>query len=142
MAVRQEHTGFPFTRTVQAPQSPASQPTLVPVRRNSSRRTVDRRVRGSESTGVILPFKPIDNLVRVSTFRAPWSRTRQGRGAQAFLRLPSDRPPWREYHQSEIGRRDDLSSKAAVSLEMPQHLQGFSPVRPSELPSPNGNRRR
>ena len=37
--IRQAQTGSPSTRTVQAPQSPASQPTLVPVSRSSSRST-------------------------------------------------------------------------------------------------------
>ena len=43
---RQAQTGSPSRSTVQAPQSPASQPTLVPVSRSSSRSTADSRVTG------------------------------------------------------------------------------------------------
>jgi hypothetical protein len=42
-ATRQAHTGSPSSNTVQAPQSPASQPTFVPVRPRSSRNTRERR---------------------------------------------------------------------------------------------------
>ena len=45
-AVRQAQTGLPSSSTVQAPQSPASQPTLVPVRPSSSRSTSASRRAG------------------------------------------------------------------------------------------------
>ncbi len=48
--VRQAQTGAPFSRTVQAPQSPASQPTLVPRRPRSSRSTSRRRRPGRLAT--------------------------------------------------------------------------------------------
>ena len=46
IGTRQAHTWRPSSRTVQAPQSPASQPTFVPVRPRSSRRTSDEATHG------------------------------------------------------------------------------------------------
>ena len=53
-ATRQAQTCSPSSSTVQAPQSPASQPTLVPVRPRSSRSAAARRVTGgpSQATGL------------------------------------------------------------------------------------------
>ena len=49
-ATMQAHTASPSTSTVQAPQSPAWQPILVPVRPRSSRSTSERRREGSATT--------------------------------------------------------------------------------------------
>ena len=49
IATRHAQTCRPSSRTVQAPQSPASQPTLVPVRPRSSRSAAARRVTGAPS---------------------------------------------------------------------------------------------
>ena len=49
IATRQAQTCRPSSRTVQAPQSPASQPTLVPVRPRSSRSAAASRVTGAPS---------------------------------------------------------------------------------------------
>src|ERR1700730_9166230 len=55
-AIRQAQTGSPSTRTVQAPQSPASQPTLVPVSPRCSRSTLERRSTGETKALTLLPF--------------------------------------------------------------------------------------
>src|SRR5579862_665364 len=55
-ATRHEHTGSPFSSTVQAPQSPASHPTLVPVSPRSSRKTRDRRRVPQAFTSAGRPF--------------------------------------------------------------------------------------
>ena len=47
--IRHERTGAPSRRTVQAPQTPCSQPTCVPVRPSSWRRKSDSSRRGSTS---------------------------------------------------------------------------------------------
>ena len=58
---RQAQTGSPSSSTVQAPQSPASQPTLVPVSRRWSRSTAESRVTGwtDTETGAPLTSKVI-----------------------------------------------------------------------------------
>ena len=53
---RQEQTGCPSNKTVQAPQSPASQPTFVPVRPKRSRRTRDSRSAGGTATDTLRPL--------------------------------------------------------------------------------------
>ena len=63
-ATRQEQTGSPSSRTVQAPQSPASQPTLVPVNPRDSRRTLDRRSRGETEADTFLPLSENATAVR------------------------------------------------------------------------------
>ena len=63
--IRQAQTGLPSTSTVQAPQSPASQPTLVPVSRNSSRKTCDNRLTGGTDTLTAAPL----------TSKAMWARS-------------------------------------------------------------------
>src|SRR5712691_244982 len=52
----QEQTASPSTSTVPAPQSPASQPTLVPVSPRFSRRTLDKRRAGEVETFTARPF--------------------------------------------------------------------------------------
>src|SRR5579884_2671617 len=46
--IRQERTVRPFIKIVQAPQTPCSQPTCVPVRRRSSRMKSTSSLRGSQ----------------------------------------------------------------------------------------------
>ena len=53
---RQAQTGSSSSMTVQAPQSPASQPTFVPVRCSSSRSTDDNRRTGGTSTETAAPL--------------------------------------------------------------------------------------
>jgi hypothetical protein len=61
--VRQAQTGSPPTSTVQAPQSPASQPTLVPVRPSVSRSTSESRRVGSPSgSTTAAPFSVNPNV--------------------------------------------------------------------------------
>ena len=55
-ARRQAQTCSPSSSTVQAPQSPALQPTLVPVRPRSSRSTSASRRNGAASTATARPF--------------------------------------------------------------------------------------
>src|SRR5690348_343017 len=55
-ATRQAHTGSPSSSTVQAPQSPASQPTFVPVRPRSSRNTRERRRLPATLTSTLRPL--------------------------------------------------------------------------------------
>ena len=56
VATRQEHTGSPSIKTVQAPQSPASHPTFVPVRPRSSRSTRESRLAPCTATSTARPF--------------------------------------------------------------------------------------
>src|SRR5260370_17674168 len=56
VATRHAQTGSPSNRTVQAPQSPASHPTLVPVSLSSSRSTRDSRCNGELETHTTRPF--------------------------------------------------------------------------------------
>ncbi|OWK20273.1 hypothetical protein AJ88_32395 [Mesorhizobium amorphae CCBAU 01583] len=62
--IRQAQTGSPSTSTVQAPQSPASQPTLVPVSRKSSRSTEERRRTGGTKTLTAAPLTSKSMLAR------------------------------------------------------------------------------
>ena len=55
-ATRHAQTGSPFSRTVQAPQSPASHPTFVPVSPRSSRSTRERRRVPRRVTSTRRPF--------------------------------------------------------------------------------------
>ena len=55
--VRQEHTGLPSISTVQAPQSPASQPTFVPGKASFSRTTLLSRSAGAPATDTCVPFR-------------------------------------------------------------------------------------
>src|SRR3979411_1027211 len=52
----QERIGWPSMCTVQAPQRPAPQPNLVPVRPSVSRNTQSSGVSGSASTSTVLPL--------------------------------------------------------------------------------------
>src|ERR1700730_8801976 len=54
--VWQDRTALPFTWTVQAPQSPAPQPNLVPFMSRTSRRTHKRGVSAGTSTVLDCPF--------------------------------------------------------------------------------------
>src|SRR5690606_35820992 len=71
--IRQAPTGAPSTRTVQAPQSPASQPILVPVSPSSSRSTLDSLRRGGtrSETGASFTLRSIAIASRLMlpTFR-------------------------------------------------------------------------
>src|SRR5262249_47586672 len=67
-AIRQEQTGCPSSRTVHAPQSPASQPTLVPVSPRCSRRILDSLSAGGAEIAARRPFTR--NEIWFSTFRS------------------------------------------------------------------------
>jgi len=59
--VRQAQAGLPSISTVQAPQSPASQPTFVPNRASLWRTTLLRRSDGAPTMDTGLPFN--ENLI-------------------------------------------------------------------------------
>src|SRR5713101_3542439 len=56
---KQELTSRPSSTTLQAPQLPLLQPSLLPVRRSSSRRTSSRLCRGSHRNSVSLPLRVV-----------------------------------------------------------------------------------
>ena len=56
IGTRHESTGAPSTRTVQAPHSPSPQPSFVPVRLRSSRRTSSSRRMPGTSTSAVVPL--------------------------------------------------------------------------------------
>src|SRR4029077_6285028 len=53
---KQDRAGVPSISTVQAPQTPCSQPARAPVSRNCSRRQSSRLKRGSTSTARVSPL--------------------------------------------------------------------------------------
>ncbi len=78
--VRQAQTGWPSTSTVQAPQSPASQPTLVPVSPASSRSTSEsRRVGRSASKRGVCAVQSEAEAGAVQVHRAPPASARSAR---------------------------------------------------------------
>ena len=75
--IRQAQTGSPSRSTVQAPQSPASQPTLVPVRPRSSRSSVDSRAHGAVRQRHLSPLTSSGAGRRSCRHRRPrWTRPR------------------------------------------------------------------
>src|SRR5258708_7851930 len=78
-ATRQEQTGSPSIRTVHAPQSPASQPTLVPVRPRFSRSTRERRCSGLVMT----------ETSRSLTCSFSWHLVSEGGATVATYRFPT-----------------------------------------------------
>ncbi len=81
-AVRQAQTGSPSISTVQAPQSPASQPTLTPVRPHCSRRTWLRRSSGEPERRAGLPLRVNETPGARSSIRR---RLPSRRSAQASI---------------------------------------------------------
>src|SRR3990167_6355920 len=100
--MRQEFTGLPLSRTVQAPQSPVPQPSLVPVRPISSRSRSKRRRCAGISRDMLLPFNVIlifffmlTSIPSLSPLRPRnWAGT-LGRSVEqgAFGHSPDHRPP-------------------------------------------------
>src|ERR1700730_7389769 len=108
----QEQTALSSTSTVQAPQSPASQPTLVPMSPRFSRRTLDNRRPGEVKTFTARPF----TLKARSTSRLRVSMAGEGlmaepprkhpeRGEPASESRHVGRPRWRVHRQSAKGKR-------------------------------------
>src|SRR3954452_213802 len=95
-AVRQEQTGAPSTRTVQAPQSPASQPIFVPIRPRSSRKTCDRRFVAAAATRTSLPLTLNESSGATSSMRVRLGRLHErpsdqlARGVHAIRRGCAD----------------------------------------------------
>ena len=92
----QAHTARPFSRTVQAPQSPASQPDLVPVRPNCSRRTRVIRAPGSAVTVTGFSFSTKFRGVAMDQQFVRFSTA--GCGSRYLKYIPAARdgpfPPW------------------------------------------------
>src|SRR5215472_16650894 len=62
-SIRHEHTIWPSAMTVQAPQSPELQPSLLPVRLSSSRNTSSRVCCGSHRNSTGSPLMIVDTWV-------------------------------------------------------------------------------
>ena len=77
--IRQERTGSPSRSTVQAPQTPCSQPTCVPVSSRSWRRKSLSRRRGSTSRAIETPLTVSRTVTKPDT--APLQQTRRGRSS-------------------------------------------------------------
>ena len=75
LGTRQAHTWAPSSSTVQAPQSPASQPILVPVRPSSPRSVSASETNGAAAVLAGLPFSVKE--MRVGSSRVGWSCIRQ-----------------------------------------------------------------
>src|SRR6202521_862571 len=117
VATRHAQTGSPSNRTVQAPQSPASHPTLVPVNPSSSRSTRDSRCNGELETLTTRPFtRNAMNCASVSVLgsrvaaisRSP--RTSSTPAALAAAMHPSGIPKQLAHHQLGKAEPDDLVS--------------------------------
>src|SRR5262245_23057320 len=82
----QERTASPFIRIVQAPHTPCSQPTLVPVRPTSSRKKSTRVLRASTVCSYSMPFTRTltVRVVAISFFLVSVGR----HGVRAWSRLP------------------------------------------------------
>src|SRR5690606_11432650 len=101
--IRQAQTGAPSTRTVQAPQSPASQPILVPVSPSSSRSTLDSLRRGGtqSETGASFTLRSIAIASRLMlpAFRCQPQLLHILHAARSRARLRADRRRCRAYRR-------------------------------------------
>src|SRR4029453_9934683 len=88
--IKQARTAAPSTRTVQAPQTPCSQPRWVPVSRSSSRRKSARVRRGStlasRGSPFTVSFTDTSAMVRLGGCRDPGARHHRGAHPLAVLR--------------------------------------------------------
>ena len=114
---RQAQTGAPSSSTVQAPQSPASQPTLVPVRPSCRAGGLDSRVAGEAAIRLGAPLRVNATMLPAcachgdSNSRAgrprsrchPWAASRARRDA-ASARRRYDRRRWRAHRRWARGR--------------------------------------
>ena len=147
---RQAQTGSPSSSTVQAPQSPASQPTLVPVRRNSSRSTEDSRAHRRDGNS---DRRAVDARSRSRALRAHAAarrhRRRHGRPrrttrASTISRAASRRYSARAAHVvdrrklGEIGARQRLSPEPERGCRPTQRR----PPAPAQAPAPPPSRSR
>ena len=102
---RQAQAWAPSSSTVQAPQSPASQPTLVPVRPSWSRSTALSRVAAAAATAWAVPF----TVSRMAWAVMPRPRSAASvprRGAAAPARHGGDRRRWPARRRSAQARPD------------------------------------
>src|SRR5713226_7042577 len=67
-SIRHEQADRPSTITVQAPQSPVRQPSLLPVSSSSSRRTSSRLSRGSQRNSTVSPLSVVSTTVFFAIF--------------------------------------------------------------------------
>ncbi len=117
---RQAQTWAPSSSTVQAPQSPASQPTLVPVRPSSSRSTRLSRVASGEVAVTLRPFSrnAMPRLDGARPHAAAISRRRRaGRGGPARGRRAGDRHRSPGHRRSARARRDRQGSRLLRRLQ-------------------------
>src|SRR6202795_4974256 len=125
VATRHAQTGSPSNRTVQAPQSPASHPTLVPVSPSPSRSTRGSRCNGELETTTSRPLTrnamdcpPASALGSRVPAISPSPRTSSMPAALAAAKHPYGIPRWPAHHQS-----------ARVEPDVPVLPPG--PVRPA-----------
>src|ERR1700687_1591403 len=149
VATRHAQTGSPSNSTVQAPQSPASHPTLVPVSPSSSRNTRDSRCHGELETATARPFtrNTIDcPSVAVLGSRVPAiSRTPHRSStpsALAAVMHPSGIRRWPAHRQSARAEPDAPASRLGLArrapkppLTQPQAHASAEPL-PSTIPLP------
>src|ERR1700730_1516901 len=132
---RQEHTGSPSTRTVQAPHAPRPQTTLVPVRPSLSRRASASTTRGSTVRRCV---RPLMSRVRGT---APGPRARSGSRAgfaPAFAATAPTRAPRTRSRRVNPGLR---SSPIGHLLAESDHPPG-GPENGSSVRCPPGSPRR
>ncbi len=143
---RHERTGSPLNRIVQAPHTPCSQPTWVPVSPRSSRRKSVKSLRGSTSPRVLAA---VDRQAHLSILHregprtdtaarsAAWTRARRANASQALRRYSALAWMSASCSMFSVARRA-ASMKAALMASLPSEIplmrragSGFAPVRVS-----------
>ena len=133
-------TCSPSSRTVHAPQSPASQPTFVPVSPRSSRRTSTRRRIGSTSSAWPTPLTVKAGIRRRrghdgASTEATARRTSVQRRLAAVAGRAADVVDRREPGEVSRGRRAPRARRRRARREPP-------PRAPAAAPGPASRRRR
>ena len=116
-SVRHERTATPSSRTVQAPQTPCSQPTWVPVSPSSWRRKSDSSSRGSTSARRSTPLTGTSDHSACSS--ALRTTTRSGVGGRRPTRAGC-RAGRRAWRHARPPRSPSRRSPAPVELELEQ----------------------
>ena len=120
--VRQDRTISPFTRTVQAPQTPCSQPTCVPVRCRCSRRKSARLRRGRTCATTASPLTWSEIAIVVVTRALP----RQDRDDQAPL--PRNGP-------AAVSQDAGASTPTPAGRRRVRVLRPAPPLPPTAMPA-------
>src|SRR5712671_3983251 len=93
-SIRQEFTGLPSTITVQAPQSPTSQPNFAPVRLNWSRKSLSSVVSGGTLALRVSPLTLTLNVTfTIGSLRSLRLRQRPGAFQRTFCEHRDQMPP-------------------------------------------------